>query len=216
MRDGWYFHDIKVKFILFVYKIQYIFLCRFSHFCVTDLSLLGHSQLLSSMFLYSHFKGSSLSSLFTFMAQLLKCVLCIAYHHWFILQELKSGVSAIFPVMSILSNTWDTPLTPYWNSQQNLTELVTLYFFEHCLIMVSIAPGISGFLSLLLIKISLLHYLNYYNSSRFFPGLSYLFLWILIILVFFCSLWDIDIRTNISSYVFINWLINYFISSSQR
>lgn len=25
MRDGWYFHDIKVKFILFIYKIQYIF-----------------------------------------------------------------------------------------------------------------------------------------------------------------------------------------------
>lgn len=103
-----------------------------------------------------------------------------------ILQPLRSGVSATIPVVSILLNTRDTSLTSQWNSQQNLTELITFFFFKHGPIMTPTTPCIPGFCSLLLIKMNLLHYLKYWNLSRFYSRLCYLFL--CIALLFQCSL----------------------------
>lgn len=119
MSNGWYFHDIKVKYFIFIYKSQYIFnvdslismLLIFLYWIIPshfqDVLISGILKAPASFSFFLHSK--------TFQVCCVYCLLPLS-NHWFILQQLKSGVSIIFPVVSILSKTYNTPLTPYWDS----------------------------------------------------------------------------------------------------
>ena len=178
MRDGWHLHNIKIKFILFNYKIQHMFNCRFFGFFSGPFPA-AFQKVLASRF----WRGSSLFT-FSLRSKTLPiwCMCCLSPHSplQFVLQpsSLQSGV--LFP------------RCPYPHTQETLLRLLTgtpSWLWLICSHLPSPNTALSwlpntmycGFLSLLLIKINLLHYLKYWNSPRFSSRLPFLFFRIILL-----------------------------------
>lgn len=127
MSNGWYFHDIKVKFIIFIYKSQYIFNVD----CLISGLLISLYWIIPSYFeacSYTwHFESSSFFSFFlhskTFQMCCVYCLLPL-FNHCFILQI---GCQCHFPscvhIVKYMRHSSDSLLKLFNRIWQNWSHL---------------------------------------------------------------------------------------------